>query len=439
MPRNSRSVTAKQDKKRLASLIRTAIDNSGKSDSEIAESAGIARSHLFYVLKEEKTLGEEKLRTLASVLNFPVSAFLEAAGFQNSSSALDEISPALSELGAVTVVTDPRFLDTALFVWLFESQFLKSFGVTWRFKFTNWSDVPYLVDETESSIGFFNRKAKVVYKDKGIATPKYWSDLCVYKGYALIARKSDLPANIKATPDLETAEVYLKQLSNVSRTAKPVIVGMSSGTIKQFDTPFTKGIDWNKFEHDTSPNPDRALSKFLAGYGDLFVGGLPQRYIAEHDPECLTLMSAENNPCLFSLNSLICSEDMFERGRSMMSLITSVWFQMCERLRNDRAFRQKVLVEIDDVLKGRHRILDHSISSDLFEDVFNNQAENNFYEYFPRRPADIVSQVIKILDECTDKASKFPGFSAKDIKGIMNWVKVHKTDPENPVEMKLRK
>jgi transcriptional regulator with XRE-family HTH domain len=425
VPRIARSVTNNQDLKKLSSLIKTAINISGKTDSEVAEEAGIARSHLYYVLKGEKSLSEDKLRKLADKLNFPESALLQAAGFIESTSVIDDALADFSAVEAITVITDPHFLDSALFLWLFESRFLNSFGIKWNFKKTIWSMVPMDVDETQHSIGFFNRKSKVIFRGKTYASPKYWSDLCVYKGYSLIARRENVPWK-KKVPDIREVEKYLNDLTQRS-SGRPMIVTMASGTVKQFDNPFVKA-EWDKFKIEVLPNPDIALSMFLKGYGDLFIGGLPQRFKAEKEGDCISLISAANNPALFSMNSLICSRGMYDQGRAIMSVITSVWFQVCDKLREDRDFRTKVFYELDDMLKTKFEIFDHSITMDLFDAVFDNQLENNYFEFFPRRPAGIVSQTIKILDECVQQGIKLK-FSAAEIGAAIEWIMQNKIDP----------
>ncbi len=363
---------------------------------EVCDAAGITRSHLANVLNGQKSLSPQKIRALAEVTGVPISELLDAAGYIDSKSAIDEAVRASLPMGTVTVVTDPKFLDSAIFLWLFKSNALTSLGIEWEIRQVPWKGVPWLVQKTDMSLGFYNRKTATAVTEGLVAAPRFWADLAVYEGYALMARKDDA-TGLPNEPSIAESLEYLRRL--LATNDRPVVLAIDKVTFTRFKTPLAKDLPWERFQVVTEFDADAALELFLNKHGDLFVGGLPQRFKAQHSGQCVPILSISNDPWLFSLNSLICSETMFRNGQGLMALITAVWFQVCRELRADAAFRTKMFGELTDMLANELRVTDHSITEDLVHSVFKAE-DPSVLEFFPRRPAGVITRVWQKITNC---------------------------------------
>lgn len=404
----------------------------------LADSAGIARSHLSHVLKGEKSLGPEKIRKLAEITGAQEKELLQAAGYLRSTSVIDQIVRLNRGSRSITVITDPRFLDSALFLWLFRSQTLEGLGIEWIIQPAPWDLVPRKVDQTPNSIGFYNRRREKRIGETVVAAPAFWADLSVYEGYALIARKADVKDLCDRSP-IEKVMIYLKKLMDDRKPDQPVIVSIEGEVEKQLGTPLTKELGWDRnFDILPVSDPDEALRMFLGGAGDFFVGGLPQRHKAELDKGCVSLISLHNDPFLFSLNSLICSQDVFAEEKILLGTITSVWFEVCTALRSieGNEFRASVYSEIDSMLLDELHLRGHSITFELMDSVFGTKHGGNPLEFFPRRPAGVVSRVMEKLKACAAECVRMK-FDAEATRVAIEWISEFTIGPPSGTEQDL--
>lgn len=397
MPRKSNLTAQKEDREKLAKLIQQAVDKSGLTHGQVAEKAGIHRSHLSRVLNKEKSLSRDKLSALADVLNLPREVLLEAAGH----TVIEEFDLDLRQFGIIrslggrklTVVTDPRFVDSAVFMWIFNTQPFRTLGIDCELLSVDWRDVSQTVATTEYAIGFNNRRAVLKVGDQEVFPVKYWSDLCVYKGYALIARKSDLQPEAPGHElTLEQAKKHLQDLITKYKRkgSKPTIVTIGADTMWRLETPLTEEIKPESFTFQTFADPNFALNRFIGGIGDLFIGGLPQRLEAQ-EAECVEVLNFKNNPFLASCNGIICPDLMIKEQKPLLAAATSLWFEVISRMKANASFRHRVaqgcIQLIDDL-----RVSNHSLKIKHFDQVFKSDE----YEYFPESPVLLLDKVIQV-------------------------------------------
>ena len=337
-------------------------------------------------------LSKEKLLLLAEVLQVPRDKLLAAAGYSPSEDTAIGLSRVLlgrcPAVRRLKVVTDPRFIDSAVFMWIFSTQPFSSIGVDCELFRTDWRSVPDgIASEKEYAIGFFNRRVV----EPGLQSIlEYWTDLCIYKGYALLARPGTGP---QTGMTLSHAKKYLETLCSEHGT--PVIITMGADTVWRLTTPLTPILEKGKqrFKVKDYGNADLALRQFLEGEGHLFVGGLSQRLVAR-ERGCIEILSFNNNPLLFSLNSLICTQKVVEEQKPLLAAVVSLWFETVAALQNDIEFCKRVARASIKLIESMG-LRDHSLQEDFFTKVF--MSEKGAYESFPIHPADLMDQLRDIL------------------------------------------
>ncbi len=366
MPRKNSQVSARENRAELASVIRHAIDESVFDVATVADRANINRTHLYHVLKGEKSLSKGRLITLAQVLGRPPSEFLAPAGYSDLEAEAFSLSTlALASLAQfrgkkLRVVTDPRFADSALFLWMMSTQPFRTEGIECEIVWdTYWRDVPEKVsDELDPgtySIGFCNRRSKKAQVESELFNIAYWTDLCIYRGYALLARAEDVrefmhergiahldPQTYFREPGVTHVSDFIEHCrvaEGKQRDDKCVtLVTMGPDTrwrlcisrdLEVLKHPF---LDTKNTRVITRGDANAALKLFQEGTGSFFAGGLPQRLAGVREYGYIEVISYDNNPFLFSINSLICSETTLQDAKILLGAVEALWFQTLRRL-----------------------------------------------------------------------------------------------------------
>lgn len=298
-----------------------------------------------------------------------------------------------SNITELKVVSDPRFIDSLLFLWIFSGQPLKTFGIQCELIPANWNTIPEEVANHKNSIGFFNRRSSTSKDNKALFEMKNWSDLCIYKGYSLIARNgSTLPGQMTIKEANDYIRMVIEKYKDIGK--KPSIICMGADTIWKIITPVSPSINLNNFDILPFNNADVALNAFLSGKGDFFIGGLPQRLSAV-DNNCIEILSFKNNPLFFSLNSMICSNNLFYKEKALLSFCNSLWFNVVGKMKEDVKYCDMVARSCISLLE-KLKVGDNNIREQYFRDVFINRS--NEYEIFPMHSSGVIDELLIIFD-----------------------------------------
>ena len=394
MPRISKQQIRLRNPAKFKRLVEEAVKRLALTQSAVARRAGIDAGHLSRALQLQggKALGKDKVLALASVLSIPKNELLNAAGYQPDGPAvnINDVSLLRSEGGPpLRIVTDPRFVDSAIFMWIFSEQPFRQIGMDCDLVKTDWANVPHAVASGNSpAIGFYNRRAALRRGPHRFVRVNYWTDLCMYKGYALMARPGAAERDFGT---LGEAEKFLKKLIADHRSgSKATIITIGGDTMWRLYTPLTPVLRDADFAFEHIPDADLALRTFLEGAGDLFLGGLPQR-LAARKVGCYEVLSFANNPLLFSLNSLIFSEALKDR-QGIMSAASGLWFKTIAQAKADPS-------AMKSLQNGCLRLLDnlkvdqHCITADLIAEVLSDER----YEVFPDRPTDLFDELLSMV------------------------------------------
>ncbi len=383
----------------LKSLLTSAMTSSQVTQKSLADTIGVDRSQLNRFLnKVGSSLPLAKLSALADALRLSLTEVRMAAGLRAATAPHIDLSDSIlafrKSVPALKIVTDPRFFDSALFTWLFtQQQPLVPVGITCEPLNVHWAWVPETLEEHPRSVGFFNRRSRSRIGNTPVGRVDYWSDLCLYQGYALLARKS---LGAPTHPDRREANDFLAGLLRRRQKGNPPrIISMAADIVWKLRTPLNPLLTPERFVVHRVPNPDAALQLFLDGEGDFFVGGLPQRLVAKTAGH-VELLTFENNPLLFSVNSLIYPNELLDRdqhARSLLSAMSSLWFIMVNRLRSDDSFRSIACEDIprmlDDMFgRGRHFVTKQGMAK-MLSQAFDSSGDEQ-YEFLPSRPTDLL-------------------------------------------------
>lgn len=304
-----------------------------------------------------------------------------------------------SAKSSLKVVTDPRFLDSCLFMWCLSSQPLRSFGWNCDLQPVEWRSVPERLASSANSIGFYNRRVLLTYEGQRLYDLSVWSDLCIYRGYALLARGKGQSVQLSLAEGRQMLADLKVEAKSQGR--KPTIMCMGADSVWILRTPLTPELSSGEFEIQEFNNPDLGLETFLRGFGDLYIGGLPQRLLAR-ERGCIEVLSSQSNALLFSVNSLICSKDLVGTDTRVLSAVTSLWYDTLARLESDAAFRDEV-AEACIALLSDLKIEGHHLTLEAFRHVLG-QAPGR-YEAFPPKPAGIVDELLQTLGALNQQAA----------------------------------
>lgn len=311
----------------------------------------------------------------------------------------------------IYVVTDPRFYDSALFYWLFynNKHIFKHLGYNIKLQNKDWRNIEqYIADLGHPAIAFYNRKFE---EQDTRGKLKCWSDFCIYKGYALIAKDDGKHSLSKPIPTLSEAKKYLHDLLENDGTS--IFVDMGGDTNWRFRKNLLieelNAIYNTEHELKTGKNiiffprtrdVDSALEFFIkTKEASLFIGGLPQRLSARENG-CIELITYENCPFLFSLNSLSYNNDLDSSDAKLcLSHISHIWFETISQLKLDYNYRNKMFDDIKNMLESHPDFKNHKLTKDNWHKVISTKE----YIVFPNSPGDLTNELSCLTDEVISK------------------------------------
>ena len=172
------------------------------------------------------------------------------------------------------MITDGRFIDSALFLWMMSSQPLRHLGWNIKLVQADWRTIPEQVAASENAVAFYNRRSLLRHLGCRLIDVTVWCDLCVYRGYALLGRRR---AGYPEQLSLEHAQGYLADLRQecLAQGRKIALNCMGVDSIWVLDTPLLPQFRAADCDIYPCSNADLGLTTFLNGYGDLDIGGLP--------------------------------------------------------------------------------------------------------------------------------------------------------------------
>lgn len=304
-------------------------------------------------------------------------------GREKQKSIAGILSPQASAIDKLTVISDPRFIDSSLFLWIFHQQPFINAGLAIKciVEERDWRTVPECVAKTPNSIGFYNRRIEPLSTPEKVG---YWSDLCIYRGYAVLAHK--LPEFNSSPKTKSDTKNFFKRFFSYchENNLDPTLISIGGDTEWRFGDELFPGIKKCDFTQCVISDANKALQKFYQDTNSLFVGGLPQRLQAEKDGY-ISIVDEKNNPALYSVNGIIYNTAMPEGKVGFLQSVASLWFDTVSRLKSDKNFRREVAVSIRDFIKTHDLSILTQFESSMFDSIF---CEGKF-EVFPETPAQI--------------------------------------------------
>lgn len=289
--------------------------------------------------------------------------------------------PAFQKLA---VATDPRFIDSSLFLWLLlERQVLRrdGFAVECEPMLCEWREVPFKLASRPYSVGFYNRRLPSEQTTNEVG---YWEDLCAYRGYGLLAHPG-LGLN-QRPPTLVESKQFLESFIRFWRSQEidPTIISIGSDTSWRFGDHLAPGIPREEFSIQTIANANEALHMFRQQPQSLFVGGLPQRLQAEAEG-FIPVIDADHKPTLFSFNGLHYNAALRQANQPLLQAIATAWFETVTRLKADEPFRREVAASTRKMLRNLRADQAVEFDDEMFDAIFTSER----FEIFPENPAEM--------------------------------------------------
>ena len=375
--------------------VNDALRRRGLSLSGAARALGVSPGQLSRVLHLRRSASEELVIGLASLLQVPKDQLIALANLPPKSKQGIPTTGRRRGRGEIEVFTDPRFLDSALFAWILAAQPLAELGFQCKLIEVPWRQVSERVaHSTRPAIGFCNRRSKPQMRSHELYPAlEVWQDLTIYTGYAILARRGKVS---EAPRSVEAANTVLASIVSHAKPSKPRLVSFGSDSTWRIPTELTPLLTPEFFDFLRETDADSALTSFLAGVGDLFVGGLPQRMAAEAQG-CVPIVHYEINPALFSLNALVYGPKVAELSdrHQLLSMVCSAWFSSIERLDLDSSYCHTATEAIPTLL-DELCISNHRLTHEFLKQMLPPKQVCR-YELFPHSPADLTRSVVSCI------------------------------------------
>jgi len=277
------------------------------------------------------------------------------------------------EPARIQIVTDPCFLDSALFLWVCRQLPQRTAERTLEYHSVQWQSVPGHVAERPGAIGFYNR----VVGPESDQRVSYWADLCAYRGYALLAHPQ---LGLTARPkSLEESQRFLQEFLQYWRKEQmhPSIISIGADTVWRLGSNLTRDISTDQFyieNHDANV----AFARFREQKHSLFIGGLPQRLQAQR-AGAIPIIDSGHKPQNYAMNGLIHNVALQER--TVLQEIFSAWFETVSRLKKDANFRSELVRSIVQEQAQEHAppleqwMFDKLFADDELEVIVESPAE----------------------------------------------------------------
>lgn len=228
----------------------------------------------------------------------------------------------------ILVCTDGSFINTAVFLLAAIEASKQMPEADLTIKHIEWDNLKHVFGRKDNIVAYMNRR----HLTRVDAPITVWSNLTVFKGYALLGRPEDFAVKL---PTLAAANARLLELS---RTRKLTIITNGADSADVLNTPLTPALRHHNIRIEIDPPAD-ALERFLRGRGDLFISGLPQTLEGKR-AGMVEVMSSENHPLMFGINSMVYEE--LRVPDTILEQIATSWSVICRRLKRDEEYaRQK--------------------------------------------------------------------------------------------------
>lgn len=413
---------------RLAALVRPALKRQGRTVEKAAEIIGVHASVLSRVLNGRRAWSEELLAKLADVAGLALDDVLLAAGKRAADNVaavhLSSVVPLVHRTATLHVIVDEHYLDSVLLWWILKQQPFRSAGVTCVLETVKWQDIPMRVAGDDYAIGVFNKKlappAPWTDPDAAPSPPgsrqsaeaflqlTHWADVCVYTGYAIMGRRTDLLDPASGSLSHQEASDFIERVKLRCRkehNRNAVLVTMSRSTVARMRTPLSAPL-FKDIEIFLIPLAAQAMSRFIDGTADLFVGAAAQRLTLRRRPEFAEILHSGNDPFLVSIASIFTSRTLLWERRELVQTVAGLWYEMVRNMRQSDAYRDEVAAEIMDMFTDAGTVpsYDEEALRELlrdgakgYEQTVKDGPELPPLEYLADRPAALIDPLLRIM------------------------------------------
>ena len=260
----------------------------------------------------------------------------------------------------------------------------KEQGLDVEFKILGWTEVQEALSSVARDsidIGINNETAVIATNSRNPELVYVYGFNTFDLGFALMARRGG---------PIRPIEAFLHQSSDradaIRHTAEQL---KGRSVITTANTDMEQGVaaaaqrgklDFIRDIKIINLGPDDGLSAFLSGEGDLYIGGLPQRFRAKKAGMIEVLTGLDLGPV--PINGIVSTKAYVEKNRETIYKLLKVWFKCVDYINNDIDAGASIIVDI----------LNRNSAGRFTVDDF--KAMWNKLESFPPSPKAIANDIL---------------------------------------------
>ena len=288
-----------------------------------------------------------------------------------------------------TLVSKPKLIKVVYGVSPFQDTYLPALGkdMGWyeeegldvEFKILGWTEVQEALAAGEIDVAINNISSVISVHEK-------WPQLIYYYGFNIF----DAGAALMGKPEYKSAEEFMKEGMDQKAAIKAAIEQIKGKTVVTtgntdmeqavLGAAYRNGLDYTKDFKIVDMNPDEGLAAFLAGTGDFYLGGIPQRTRATKEGYKPILIGAQLAPP--PINGIVTTKDYAANNEETMLKLIKVWFRIVNYVQNN----------IDEAGGKVIMTLNQQTGANMTIDDFKTFWQN--YEHYPLSAAQVQRDII---------------------------------------------
>ena len=282
------------------------------------------------------------------------------------------------ELTKVRYAVSP-FQDTLLPVLGQEMGWYEEEGLDVEFVILGWTEVQEALAAGEADVAINNISSV-------IATHQQWPQFVYWYGFNIFTNGAALMARpeFKSVEELEAEGMSHEEAvaAALEQLSGHTVITASNTDMEQavVGAAYRNGIDFNNDFEIIDLNPDEGLAAFLAGQGDFYLGGIPQRTRATEEGMKAIVVGPDLAPP--PINGIVTTADYASANEEVLLKLLHVWFRIVNHVEENTE-------ESGEIILG---ILNEQTGANMTIEGFTSFWQN--YEHYPLNPEEIQRDIL---------------------------------------------
>ncbi|MCD6031029.1 MAG: aliphatic sulfonates family transporter, periplasmic ligand-binding protein [Thermomicrobiales bacterium] len=282
------------------------------------------------------------------------------------------------ELTPVRYAVSP-FQDTLLPIIGQEMGWYEEEGLDVEFVILGWTEVQEALAAGQADVAINNISSV-------IATHEQWPEFVYYYGFNIFTNGAALMARPEFT-SVEEFEAEGMSHEEAVGAALEQLKGQTVITASNTDmeqavvgAAYRNGIDFESDFDIIDLNPDEGLAAFLAGQGDFYLGGIPQRTRATEEGMKAIVVGPDLAPP--PINGMVTTRAYADANPEVLLKLLHVWFRIVNYVEENTAEGAEIILTTLNEQTGANMTVEG------FETFWQN------YEHYPLSPEEIQRDIL---------------------------------------------